>query len=698
MSDEATKKSTARSAVELVLAGVGGWFCVSSLMSGAGKNPDSSLLTAPVLWLNAWIGTWPSVLLGLGFAAVGAWAFLATRPVEIPRHTLGGTGLALGLSILAGALVSPQGGHLGEVLPSLLGGALGVALGVGMGLLVLLASGWLAWMPKGNGFSMKPSELIPVRAVGDQDEEPTGVSAAEAEALLARPPKAATAATATPGPEDDIRNRGGVPEGAQPLQIDESTRQESPYPPLPVQREADEPAASAGQSAGADLAAAGPQAGSSYGTDGDVFAADDSSLAEPEPRAASSLTSEPAARPLEPSEEVSLRPSWESDDDEAYPEESETPEAVGTEPLPWEGVQDEDPAPEIVPVETMAAEADTATEETGSEPEEVYAEEEGEAEEEEFEDEEEEDPEEVYAEAEEGEAEEEEYEDEESEDPEEVYAEEEEGEAEEEEFEEEESEDPEEVYAEEEGEAEEEEYEDEESEDPEEVYAEEEEGEAEEEEYEEEESEDPEEVYAEEEGEAEEEEYEEEESEDPEEVYAEEEEGEAEEEEFEEEESEDPEEVYAEEEDEAGAEEVAEPAAAGSEAEAEADPEVLVPAAPQGEGAEEAPAIVQSGLFDAEEAGESEVVLTPEAPAAEADAGSDGSAERDLIFEAGCLILEQNRVAVSMLQRRFELDFDQATEVLDQLQSRGLIGPYLGGKTRDILLTREEWTASASGV
>ena len=42
-----------------------------------------------------------------------------------------------------------------------------------------------------------------------------------------------------------------------------------------------------------------------------------------------------------------------------------------------------------------------------------------------------------------------------------------------------------------------------------------------------------------------------------------------------------------------------------------------------------------------------------------------------------------------------QLDFDQACAVLDQLQERGLIGPYMGGRTRDILLTPEEWLVQA---
>lgn len=79
---------------------------------------------------------------------------------------------------------------------------------------------------------------------------------------------------------------------------------------------------------------------------------------------------------------------------------------------------------------------------------------------------------------------------------------------------------------------------------------------------------------------------------------------------------------------------------------------------------------------------EPQIVREPDADAAPAD---------DLVYRAGLLFLERGRVAVSMLQREFGLDFKAATELLDQLQKAGLIGPYLGGQRRDILLTRDEW-------
>ncbi len=103
------------------------------------------------------------------------------------------------------------------------------------------------------------------------------------------------------------------------------------------------------------------------------------------------------------------------------------------------------------------------------------------------------------------------------------------------------------------------------------------------------------------------------------------------------------------------------------------------------------------GLFDADEGApaEREVVLQPQeaAPAARAEKSLPRGLDPNhkLLAEVGCMFVERGRVAVSMLQKQYEMDFDQACQVLDDLQEMGLIGPYLGGQRRDILLSREEW-------
>ncbi|MBI5434272.1 MAG: hypothetical protein HZA52_15670 [Planctomycetes bacterium] len=89
--------------------------------------------------------------------------------------------------------------------------------------------------------------------------------------------------------------------------------------------------------------------------------------------------------------------------------------------------------------------------------------------------------------------------------------------------------------------------------------------------------------------------------------------------------------------------------------------------------------------------------VEPEAPARELapELAPEMTEEDELVYKSGVLFLERQRVAVSLLQREFSLDFEQATHVLDRLQAAGLIGPYLGGQRRDILLTLDQWRSRA---
>ena len=87
-----------------------------------------------------------------------------------------------------------------------------------------------------------------------------------------------------------------------------------------------------------------------------------------------------------------------------------------------------------------------------------------------------------------------------------------------------------------------------------------------------------------------------------------------------------------------------------------------------------------------------EAVLTPQpTPSSDLEKRAGLNEREKLLYEVGCLFLERGRVAVSLLQREYGMSFDEACTVLDELQELGFLGPYLGGKHRDILLTSEEW-------
>ena len=76
------------------------------------------------------------------------------------------------------------------------------------------------------------------------------------------------------------------------------------------------------------------------------------------------------------------------------------------------------------------------------------------------------------------------------------------------------------------------------------------------------------------------------------------------------------------------------------------------------------------------------------APAAEDDASSDGD---ELLPAAVEVVLETGQASVSMLQRRLKLGYSRAARLVDQMESRGIVGPFEGSKPRQLLITREQW-------
>jgi DNA segregation ATPase FtsK/SpoIIIE, S-DNA-T family len=69
-----------------------------------------------------------------------------------------------------------------------------------------------------------------------------------------------------------------------------------------------------------------------------------------------------------------------------------------------------------------------------------------------------------------------------------------------------------------------------------------------------------------------------------------------------------------------------------------------------------------------------------------------GSVDDDLYEEAVDLILEMQTASVSMLQRRFRIGYTRAARLIDEMEARGVVGPYEGSKPRVVLIskTKEE--------
>ena len=80
----------------------------------------------------------------------------------------------------------------------------------------------------------------------------------------------------------------------------------------------------------------------------------------------------------------------------------------------------------------------------------------------------------------------------------------------------------------------------------------------------------------------------------------------------------------------------------------------------------------------------------PEPTAAEMDGDEMLPAAVDVILETG-------QASVSMLQRRLKLGYARAARIVDEMEEKGIVGPFQGSKPRSILVTKEQWEAMKSG-
>lgn len=55
------------------------------------------------------------------------------------------------------------------------------------------------------------------------------------------------------------------------------------------------------------------------------------------------------------------------------------------------------------------------------------------------------------------------------------------------------------------------------------------------------------------------------------------------------------------------------------------------------------------------------------------------------------VVMETGQASVSMLQRRLKLGYSRAARIVDEMETRGIVGPFEGSKPRQILITKEQW-------
>ena len=83
--------------------------------------------------------------------------------------------------------------------------------------------------------------------------------------------------------------------------------------------------------------------------------------------------------------------------------------------------------------------------------------------------------------------------------------------------------------------------------------------------------------------------------------------------------------------------------------------------------------------------------------ASEVEPTADEEYADEMLPAAVDVILETKQASVSMLQRRLKLGYARAARIVDEMEEKGIVGPFQGSKPREILITQEQWETMRSG-
>jgi S-DNA-T family DNA segregation ATPase FtsK/SpoIIIE len=57
------------------------------------------------------------------------------------------------------------------------------------------------------------------------------------------------------------------------------------------------------------------------------------------------------------------------------------------------------------------------------------------------------------------------------------------------------------------------------------------------------------------------------------------------------------------------------------------------------------------------------------------------------------VVIEAQYASITILQRRLKIGYARAARIVDEMEEKGIVGPYAGSKPRAILITKDQWDA-----
>ena len=81
----------------------------------------------------------------------------------------------------------------------------------------------------------------------------------------------------------------------------------------------------------------------------------------------------------------------------------------------------------------------------------------------------------------------------------------------------------------------------------------------------------------------------------------------------------------------------------------------------------------------------------------DAEPNSEELGGDEMLPAAVDVFMETGQASVSMLQRRLKLGYARAARIVDEMEEKGIVGPFQGSKPRTILVTKEQWEAMKAG-